>query len=164
MNVLIRAPRPVDAPTLAELHVTTWREAYSHLLPEDFFSTEYVQFRHRMWQQVLHQPHEGSTVRIAESSGEPFGFAIAGPSPRDGDTDPPRAHQLYAIYLLAAHYGSGAGQALLDEVLGTAPAMLWVAKENPRAVAFYRRNGFQFDGAEQIDPAAPAITDARMVR
>jgi ribosomal protein S18 acetylase RimI-like enzyme len=56
------------------------------------------------------------------------------------------------------------GQALLDATLGTDPAMLWVAKENPRAIAFYRRNGFRFDGAEQIDPHAPRITDARMVR
>ncbi|MEP7765155.1 hypothetical protein [Sanguibacter sp. 25GB23B1] len=43
-------------------------------------------------------------------------------------------------------------------------AMLWVAKQNPRAVAFYRRNRFELDGAEQIDPGAPMITDARMVR
>ena len=43
-------------------------------------------------------------------------------------------------------------------------AMLWVAKENPRAMAFYLRNGFRFDGAEQIDPHAPLINDARMVR
>lgn len=42
--------------------------------------------------------------------------------------------------------------------------MLWVAKDNPRAVAFYRRNGFDFDGVEQRDPGAPKITDARMVR
>ena len=37
-------------------------------------------------------------------------------------------------------------------------------KENPRAIAFYRRNGFELDGAEQIDPGAPLITDARMAR
>ncbi|WP_447944255.1 hypothetical protein [Microbacterium aurum] len=53
---------------------------------------------------------------------------------------------------------------MLDEVLGTEPAMLWVAKENPRATAFYLRNGFRFDGVEQTDPHAPLITDARMVR
>jgi len=31
-------------------------------------------------------------------------------------------------------------------------------------VAFYRRNGFAFDGTEQKDPGAPGIVDARMVR
>jgi ribosomal protein S18 acetylase RimI-like enzyme len=63
----------------------------------------------------------------------------------------------------AAH-GTGIGQALLDEVLGEEPAMLWVAKENPRAIAFYRRNGFELDGAEEVDPSMPSITHARMVR
>jgi hypothetical protein len=37
-------------------------------------------------------------------------------------------------------------------------------KQNPRATAFCRRNGFAFDGVEQIRPHAPLITDARMVR
>ncbi|MFS0714211.1 GNAT family N-acetyltransferase [Microbacterium sp. 2P01SA-2] len=82
----------------------------------------------------------------------------------EGDDEPVRDTQLYAIYVSAAHHGTGVGQALLDSVLGTAPATLWVAKENPRAIAFYGRNGFHFDGREKVDPAAPAITDARMVR
>lgn len=77
---------------------------------------------------------------------------------------PPRDRQLYAIYVSASHYGAGVGQALLDEALPGGPAILWVAKQNTRATAFYRRNGFRFDGTEQSDPYAPAITDARMVR
>jgi len=68
------------------------------------------------------------------------------------------------LYVLAAHYGTGARQALLDATLGQDPAMLWVAKENPRATAFSLRNGFRFDGVEQTDPHAPLITDARMIR
>ncbi|WP_344779768.1 GNAT family N-acetyltransferase [Microbacterium kribbense] len=75
-----------------------------------------------------------------------------------------RRNQLYAIYVFAAHYGTGVGQALFDQTLGGGAAMLWVAKENPRATAFYRRNGFRLDGVEQIDPYTPIITDARMVR
>lgn len=77
---------------------------------------------------------------------------------------PPRERQLYAIYVLASQYGTGAGQSLLDETLGKDPAVLCVARENPRAIQFYVRNGFTFDGAEQTDPAAPMITDARMIR
>lgn len=93
-----------------------------------------------------------------------FGFALAGPSLVTGDEAPPRDHQLYAIYLTASHYGTGAGQALLEATTGPRPTMLWVAKQNPRAIAFYLRNGFVFDGVEQNDPGAPAITDARMIR
>lgn len=43
-------------------------------------------------------------------------------------------------------HGSGLGQALLDTAIGTEPAYLWIMAGNPRAEAFYRRNGFVPDG------------------
>ncbi|MBN9215588.1 MULTISPECIES: GNAT family N-acetyltransferase [unclassified Microbacterium] len=179
MPFTIRAPRPSDASQIAELHVATWKEAYAHLLPEDYFSPEYVARRHRMWAHVLTHPRDDMTVRVAEIDGAIVGFAWVGPSEavqsQAGQAEaapgeealgeaPPRERTLYAIYVLAAHYGAGIGQALLDGALGSGPAMLWVAKQNPRAIAFYLRNRFRFDGVEQIDPHAPLITDARMVR
>ena len=165
MRFTVRQPTVADANVIAELHVSTWREAYTHLLPADYFSAEYIEGRHRMWEHVLSHPRGDVTVRVAESDESIVGFAWVGPGvAADGEERPPRERQLYAIYLAASYHGSGAGQTLLDEVLGTGPAMLWVAKENPRATAFYVRNGFRFDGVEQIDPHAPAITDARMVR
>lgn len=164
MSFTTRPPVLQDAAAIADLHVSTWREAYAHLLPDDFFSEEYVAGRHRMWNHVLTDARDDMSVRIAESDGAIIGFAWVGPGIGLDGEEPPRERQLYAIYVSAAHYGTGAGQALLDETLGDGPAMLWVAKENPRASAFYLRNGFRFDGVEQIDPHAPLITDARMVR
>lgn len=157
-------PTSGDAAAIADLHVATWRQAYAHLLPDEYFSEEYVQGRHQMWEHVLSHPREDMTVRIAERDGSIIGFAWVGPSLPTNGVDQPRDRQLYAIYVLAEQYGSGVGQALLDEALGAGPAVLWVAKQNPRATAFYRRNGFEFDGVEQTDPQAPLITDARMVR
>ncbi|MFT4051652.1 MAG: GNAT family N-acetyltransferase [Microbacterium sp.] len=164
MGIVIREPRSDDAAQIADLHVATWKEAYSHLLPDDFFSADYVEGRRRMWDHVLTHPRDNTTVRVAESGGVIIGFAWAGPGEGRGGERPPRDRLLYAIYVLAAHHGTGVGQSLLDETLGDRPAMLWVAKENPRAIAFYLRNGFRFDGVEQTDPNAPLITDARMVR
>lgn len=164
MTFTIRKPVLADAETLAALHVATWREAYAHLLPDEFFTEAFIQGRLDMWQHVLGNPRDEWVVRIAESEGTMIGFAFVGQSlPAEGQV-PPQDRQLYSIYVSAAHYSSGVGQALLDAVLGDQAAMLWVAKDNPRAVAFYLRNGFAFDGAEQIDPAAPKIIDARMVR
>lgn len=164
MVFTIRDPEPADASAIAELHVATWREAYAHLLPEAFFSDEYIAGRHRMWEHVLTHPREDVSIRVAERDGVIVGFAWAGPSIAAEGVQPPCDRQLYAIYISAAQYGSGVGQALLDAALGTQPAVLWVAKENPRATSFYLRNGFRFDGVEQIDPHAPLITDARMLR
>lgn len=164
MAFTIRDPEPADAPVIASLHVATWKEAYAHLLPAEYFSEEYVDRRHRMWHHVLTERREDMIVRVAEADGAIVGFAWVGPGEGLEGEEAPRDRLLYAIYVLASQYGTGVGQALLDEALGTAPAMLWVAKENPRATAFYVRNGFRFDGTEQIDPHAPLITDARMVR
>lgn len=164
MTFVVRAPSQADAPEIAELHVSTWREAYAHLLPQGFFDEAHVRGRHEMWARMLADPRPEWAIRVAERDGEIIGFAFVGPSIGSDAEKLPRERQLYMIYVAAAHHGTGEGQALLDAVLGDAPAMLWVAKENPRAIAFYRRNGFELDGAEQTDPGAPLITDARMVR
>lgn len=164
MTITLREPTLPDAPRIAELHVATWREAYSHLLPEGFFTAEHVQGRLLMWNQILGNPRPGWTIRIAEHNARVVGFGFAGASYGAEGQDLPRDRQLFSLYVAAEHHGTGAGQALLDAALGGGPAMLWVAKDNPRAVAFYRRNGFAFDGTEQTDPGAPRIIDARMVR
>lgn len=153
----------LDAPHIAELHVATWREPYSHVLPGDFFTADYARGRQQMWKRILGDPEKDWIIRTGKSGGRIVGFAFAGPSFGPGE-ELPRDRQLFSIYVAAAHYGTGVGQALLDATVGNGPVMLWVAKGNPRAVAFYRRNGFDFDGAERTDPGAPDIIGARMVR
>lgn len=164
MSFRLRAPEQADAGEIADLHVATWRETYARLLPDGFFDDAYVQGRHRMWQRLLEKRSDEWRIRIAEDDGRIIGLTAAGPSAPAADEQVPRDRQLYMLYVLAAHHGGGAGQALLDAVLDGEPAVLWVAKENPRAIAFYRRNGFKFDGPEQTYPGVPALVDARMVR
>ena len=69
--------------------------------------------------------------------------------------------QLYAIYVLAEHYGSGAGQALLDAAIGGAAASLWILEDNPRARAFYVRNGVRAGRRRQGRRPAGASRCAR---
>ncbi|WP_228504213.1 GNAT family N-acetyltransferase [Clavibacter phaseoli] len=90
------------------------------------------------------------------------GFALARTA---RDEDPPRDFQLYAINVVASAHGTGAGQALFDATVGDAPAYLWAADNNPRAEAFYRRNGFARDGGveRQMYQGAEMVT-VRMVR
>ena len=164
MTFTLRVPEPGDAAEIAELHVATWRETYTHLLPAGFFDDAFVQGRRSMWSRILDNPRDAWSISIAEREGRVIGFATSGPGMEFDGAAPPRDRQLYMLYVAAAEHGGGAGQALLDAVLGDAPAVLWVAKENPRAIAFYERNGFAFDGAEQTDPMVPSIVDARMLR
>ncbi|WP_264197561.1 GNAT family N-acetyltransferase [Arthrobacter sp. SO3] len=117
-----------------------------------------------MWNHILGNPREEWCIRIAESRGQIIGFAFFGPGVGREGQDLPRDRQLFSIYVAAERHGAGVGKSLLDATAGHGPAMLWVAKDNPRAVAFYLRNGFEFDGAEQTDPGAAKIVGARMVR
>lgn len=153
----VRRARPEDAEGIARLHQQTHREAYGHLLPASVIDGWTVPQRAVIWREMIAR----DVVAVAEADGEPVGFASVG-APRD---EPPvRERELGTIYLLAAHHGTGLGQALLDAVLGDAPASLWVLADNPRARAFYARNGFEPDGVEKDDPTWNGLHEVRLVR
>ncbi|WP_369126832.1 GNAT family N-acetyltransferase, partial [Aeromonas veronii] len=88
-----------------------------------------------------------------------IGFAAVEATP---GADAVRPEELTMLYLLASTHGGGAGQALLDAVLADRPASLWVAADNPRAHAFYRRNRFAPDGT--TGTFGPIGSTIRMVR
>ncbi|GAA1492791.1 GNAT family N-acetyltransferase [Curtobacterium herbarum] len=156
----VRTAVEQDAPRIADVHVQAWREAYAHLLPAAFLASLDPVGRTTRWRRVLADPDV--TVAVAEQDGVLVGWATAGPG---RDEHPVRSRELEGIYVLAAAYGSGAGQMLLDFVLGDVPAYLWVADDNPRAQAFYARNGFRRDGATKTEHLGDTpLVAARMVR
>lgn len=163
-GLVIREPVPADVPGLVRVHVESWRSTYSPLLPDGFFSSEFIAGRRRMWTSITTTSRPGRVVRLAELGRRVVGFAVAGPVDPADASDAPRPLQLFSIYLDDAEHGSGAGQALLDAVLAEAPAFLWVAERNPRARAFYQRNGFRLDGGRHVDDATPELVELRMVR
>lgn len=158
----LRLATPSDAGRCAEVGYTAWLETYSRLLPASFWTTTTLESRTRQWTQWL---DAGVPVTVAEHGGAIVGYAIAGPSIAAGGYDAVRERQLYALYVLGAHHGTGIGQALLDAVLppGT-PAQLWVAEDNPRARAFYARNGFAPDGAAFADERFAGLVEVRLLR
>ena len=168
MEYQVTAAGPEDADQLAAVHVQGWREAYGHLLPERFYDHAARTARQALWQRTLADPVRRDQVRIGrlehETGYETAGFAMAGPSREDADHPPSREEQLFALYIRAAHYGTGLGALLLEAVLGDRPGLLWVARDNPRARRFYEKHGFRAAGAELTDPRLEGITEIRMVR
>jgi GNAT superfamily N-acetyltransferase len=166
-ELAIRVPVLADAESIARVHVDTWRETYAGLMPDRYFDEDALAARRRMWTQVLSADPRRLRVAVAEVRGEIVGFASAELDPSfdaDHGHPPARSMHLYTLYLLAALHGSGAGQVLLDAVIGDEPAELWVARENPRARAFYARNGFAADGVEFVDTEVRDLVELRMVR
>jgi GNAT superfamily N-acetyltransferase len=153
--ITVREARPEEAELIAELQRTGWREAYAHLLSPRFLAA--LPVHTEMFRDGIAR---GANLRVAEVDGEVVGYALAGRAP-DGD---PRDLQLWHLYQLARAHGSGTGQALLDAVLGDRPAQLWTAEDNPRANAFYARNGFVPDGARKVEAEWEGLVAIRMVR
>jgi ribosomal protein S18 acetylase RimI-like enzyme len=154
----VRPAEPSDAEALARLHLECWREAYSGLLSPAFLAAQRVEERLALWQRLLAGPHAERQF-VAMSGGHPVGFAGSLPPAEGRDVA-----ELWGIYLLKAHHGTGLGQKLLDAALGAGPAALWVAEDNPRAQAFYRRNGFTFTGARETIDDWEGLPELRMAR
>ncbi|HEV7948337.1 MAG TPA: GNAT family N-acetyltransferase [Glaciihabitans sp.] len=160
-HVTIEIPQLEDVDEIARVHVQGWRETYAELLPPRFYGADALAARTTMWRALLTNDPVPPRLRVARIDGSIVGVALAGAS-RDGT--PARDLDLHLIYLLTGHHGSGAGQALLDAVIGSEPAQVWVAQHNPRAHSFYRRNGFQPDGVSVVDTDADGLVEVRLIR
>ena len=165
-EVTVRRAGAADAPEVARVQVTGWHEAYTGRMPQSILDGLNVDRSTRWWHTIItgDKPLDApGEVWVAECDGTVIGFASAGDSrDEDGSTGD---RELYAIYVLAEHYGSGAGQALLDAAIGRAAASLWVLEDNPRARAFYERNGFHADGsAKDDDRWGEPVREVRLVR
>lgn len=151
-----------DADALGALHMACWREAYGELLSAEFFERATPESSAGRWRVTIPRlASDGGLLLLAEEGGELVGFACSGPGRGEGA---PRELELYAIYVRASAYGSGVGQRLLDATIDDRPASLWVLERNPRARAFYERNGFAHDGTTERLPDFEDQIELRYVR
>ncbi|XAS63458.1 GNAT family N-acetyltransferase [Pseudarthrobacter sp. So.54] len=159
-DLTVRAAVADDAAAIARVHLQAWRESYAHLLPAAALAALRQGPREARWSQII--ATADSDIWVACAGTDIIGWASAGTG---RDDDAPRPRELNGIYVLASHYGSGAGQLLLDAAVGDGGAYLWIAQDNPRAFAFYRRNGFALDGSTaEHELAGTPVPIQRMVR
>ncbi|GAA1876184.1 GNAT family N-acetyltransferase [Myceligenerans crystallogenes] len=158
----LRTARMSDAATGARIHHEMWVSTYGDMLPASFWESHTLEKRETAWRRHLAL---GWKPVLAEAGGEVVGFAHAEQARTQHGVVPARERQLFMLYVLAEHHGTGVGQALLDAATPPGePCQLWVAEDNPRARRFYERNGFVADGARINDENFPGITELRMVR
>lgn len=158
----LRGPRLDDAPRVAATHVQAWRETYPGILSDELLAGLDVRKHTVMWERIAATlDGDRRALLVLDGDGDVCGFGMAGPA---RDPEPPRELELYFIYLLDRVKGTGVGQRLIDGLLGDEPALVWVAALNPRARAFYERNGFRPDGASKVIEEWDNVLDIRMVR
>jgi len=166
-SVRVRPAELSDVPGIAAVHIQSWRETYSGVIPDRFMSADALEARRSMWESILGRDPVPGSVAVAERGDEVVGFAFAGPADHPDATKgfaPACDLHLYSLYLLTSEQRSGTGTALLEAVLADRPAQLWVLSSNDRARAFYEHHRFQEDGSEFADPDIDGLVEVRMVR
>ena len=164
----IRDIRPGDEQQIGTAHVAIWKATYAGMINGAKLDAMRPAHRIERWQQIIAHRDESSArgvrTRCAVDVGDSriVGFATGGP-PRD--ENPPAHRELWSLNVLPEHHGTGIALALMNDALGedTPAAYLWVAAANERAIAFYRKNGFELDGEPRFDPTWECH-EARMVR
>ncbi|MGY4927932.1 N-acetyltransferase family protein [Streptomyces sp. 900105755] len=166
-SLRIRPMALADCDRVSEIRVQGWQYAYRGLMPQPFLDGLSVERDAERRRTRFLDGGDGVTELVTERGGTIVGWAAHGPY-RDGEVRTGDA-ELYAIYVDAAHLGTGVGRALLTTVLeqcaGHARVYLWVLKENARARRFYEIAGFAADGAEEpYEVDGVPVPEVRYVR
>ncbi|MBO3663445.1 GNAT family N-acetyltransferase [Microbacterium stercoris] len=161
-GILIRRAEPDDAPGLGEVHVRTWQIAYEKLIPQAVLDSLDIVARAARWRTTLEDPRNPGRTWVALEGKKLIGFASSGPARGD---DAPHPLELWALYVHPNRHGSGAGALLADAALSDEPAFLWVLDGNARAIRFYEKIGFAFDGTiKEERHGGVYLHERRMVR
>ena len=142
------------------VHCTSWQEAYRGIVSDrylDSMTVEATTARARQFPE---------NTLIAKDKGKVVGFAVYGPS---RDEDLMDAGEVVAIYILSEYYGHKIGYRLMNEAVSRLSEyntiFVWVLEQNERAIRFYHRYGFEFDGCKkQLNLGTPVSAVRMMMR
>lgn len=170
--IAIRRAGHADAPRLSQLAAATFRETFEDGNNADDMA-RYIAEAFTAEQQAAEIEDPSGDVLLAEVPGpsdgdataELAGYAhvVAGPAP--GAVQGPSPVELKRLYVSRAWHGRGVAQALMDAALDAARARgartvwLGVWEKNPRAVAFYRKCGFERVGEHNFVLGSDVQTD-----
>jgi ribosomal protein S18 acetylase RimI-like enzyme len=161
----VRVATAGDVAAVAALHVTSFRTTYSELLSASQAASLDVGTRALAWTARL---VEGDgTLLVGTEAGRTVGFVWVGPT-TDPDDDPSTTGQVRSLHVTPEAIGGGRGRRLLAAARGTLAASgcrdatLWVVAEDERANAFYRRDGWEADGARREERLGLPGEDAPM--
>ena len=138
-----------DAAVIGAVHVESWRETYSGLLPDAMLAELSVERWAAMWGELLGDPGtaENMAIFVAENEGRIVGIGGCGPQRDEALAKSGFTGEFGMIYVLRSHQGRGLGRSIMASLarslakLGHAKASLWVFRENERARRFYERLG-----------------------
>lgn len=158
-----RAEHPAELEGAVRACAQAWQESYQELLPAEVIEARgregAIQRRVMEWA-LASQEGTWFWILLDSRDGRVVGVACALPA---RDDDAPEILELVSLHITDEVKGSGAADRLMEMAIGDMDCYLWVLQGNERAIAFYRRNGFELDGAQRVNDQL-AATELRMVR
>ena len=151
----METPEEIEGKSL--VHWQTWREAYDNLLPAEYQETMTLD-RCRFFSQKYPE-----NTLIAMDGKKVVGFISYG----NFCDEAIQAGEIIALYVLKDYYGKGVSKQLMHAAFVAldqfSEIYLWVLKDNKRAIAFYQKMGFTFDGQEKILELGKPVKELRMM-
>lgn len=165
MKCEVRKAVKSDSKDLANIIVESWKSAYSDIIPKD----EIVRFldkekREKQFERFI---DDEEIVLIGLYNEKPCGLVFAN---KDNDEDLQDCGSIYSIYLLEECWGKGLASKLMDmatDILrecGCNNASLWVYEENKRAINFYEKYGFRYDGNKKYSRFSNKPIELRYIK
>ena len=165
----IRQATPDDAQPLTDLAYTTFWDAFAHHpknAPDDL--NHYMRQAFNLEQIAAELADKQSIFLIADIENKPAGYAkLIIESTEEGITAE-RPVELSRLYSHQEYLGKGVGQNLMDACFEFATAnghdVMWLGvwEYNPRAQAFYTKNGFREVGKHTFLLGSDPQTDLLM--
>lgn len=145
-QIAYEIPTPADAAAIAHLHIASWREAYTGMIPPGILENADMADRTARWRSYLETA--GSPTWLARVNGEAAGFVRAGPvsEPLAEGAD----GHIFALYILERFHRRGIGKRLIglaarDWLARSGQALsVGVLTANQPARAFYEALGARF--------------------
>ena len=149
MEWTIREAFPEDSDELALVGAATFLETFAGVL-DGAAIVAHCRREHAAsaYQRFLGEGASAWLARV-ETGAAPIGFSLLAKADLPGSVGDGSDMELKRIYLLSRYHGSGCGRALMETTTQRAQArgaqrlLLGVYAGNVRALAFYRKHGFE---------------------
>ena len=154
--------KPMETPEEMDgkgyVHYKSWQETYGGLMEASYLegvTLERCQAMARKWT---------DNILVAKDTDKVIGFVAYGPCRDEEESD---CGEVFAIYVLAKYHGKKVGfelmNAAFEKLKKYEKIVVWVLKGNEKAIKFYKRYGFCFDGVEKEVMLGGRNSELRMV-
>jgi ribosomal protein S18 acetylase RimI-like enzyme len=166
IDIAIRPATGQDAAVIAEIHTSSWRDAYAHILAPEFLNGAIEADRLAVWSERLREPPAAQLISVAcDPPGNVQGFVCS-----YYDVDADWGSLVDNLHIRPELRGRGIGERLLRDAArqlsasAAGPGLhLWVFEANAAALRFYQRLGGRVVGRDRSAlPAAGGKTVLRV--